>query len=159
MQRAFTLAELLVALSVIVIASSIAAPAIHSLHLHAQRAAAVQTFGAAVAASRATAHGYFTTTALRIERAFETDHHGQMVTDSQGNPRWLNHQQIRRLACGTRKACRPVTGEEYAFRQMAGTGVRKLPRLIWLAPGEALSWPSKGPSPWEPSTPGAAAEG
>lgn len=157
MRRAFTLTELLVVLAIIVVMSSLSAPAIYQYMLERQRAAAVQTFSAAVANAQVLAQANFTTVAVRVERAFRTDDAGRMLKDATGRPTWLDHQQIRTLAVGLRQSGRPVAREENAFRQLAGTGTAHLPPAAWLAPDDGLSLLAGGDTAWQPPTSGIAA--
>lgn len=139
MKRAFTLVELMAVATIILLISSLAAPAIRSLLLSYQQTRAIGTFSSSLTTIQATARTQFTTAAMRVERAFEVDDQGRMIKDIAGNPQWLAHQHIRLLVFGTRREGFEIPGEELSFRQLADTSPIALPTLVWLAPGYALS--------------------
>ena len=139
MKRAFTLVELIAVATIIVLASSLAAPAIRSVFLSYQQIKAIGTFSSSLTATQSAAQAHFTTAAMRVERAFEVDDRGRMIKDVAGNPQWLAHQHIRLLVFGTRRDGFEIPGEELSFRQLGGTSPTALPSLVWLAPGYALS--------------------
>ena len=139
MRPAFTLVEMMAVVAMILVMTSLAGPAAHRLILQSQTNSAVHTFSGLVAGAQATAQSHFTTAAVRIERAFKTDEHGQMLKDHAGNALRLPRQQARILVFGMRQPDRPIGHEERAFRQLAHSGVTRLPREAWLAPDYALS--------------------
>jgi hypothetical protein len=157
MRQAFTLVELIVVMGIIIVLSSLSIPAVHNYLLERQSATAIQTLGGTLLNAQALAQANFTTTAVRVERAFKTDDAGRMIKDASGNPIWLDHQRIRILGVGLRQAGRPIAGEERAFRQFADMRPSDLPPAAWLAPDDALSLLATGNTAWQPPTAGVAA--
>lgn len=151
MQRAFTLAELVVLLVVMVIALTIAVPGLYQLQLQAQRGAVTRMVSGLMTTAQAEAKGNFTTTAVRVERAFRTDSEGRMLTNADGTAQWRDHQQIRLLATGRRDVFGELIGGRLAFKQLANRGVVELPRQVWLAPDHALSGQTYKSTSWPPS--------
>ena len=151
MKRAFTLIELMIVLTIIALAASLAAPAISSVVFSRQQTKAVETFDSLLTVAHGAALSNFTRTALRIERAFETDEEERMVKDGVGNPKWLPHQQARLLVFGNRRPGFEIPGERWSYRQLADTGTTPLPRLVWLAPDYALFPSSEANQNWQPA--------
>lgn len=157
MRRGFTLTELLVVIALIVIMSGLSAPAIHAYLLNREQTLAVRVFSGAVSNAQALARANFTTTAVRVERAFAADDSGRMLRNPAGRPYWLDHQKIRILAVGMHQPQKPVAGEELVFRRLLDVPAVDLPSSAWLAPDNALSLLASGNTTYQPSATGAAA--
>ena len=150
MRRGFTLVELLVVISLIILLSTLSVPAVHTYLASRQNAVAIQAFSRTVTNAQVLARANFTTTAVRVERAFRTDEAGRMVKDAAGQPIWLDHQQMRILAVGLRQTRDPIPKEELAFRQLQDMGTASLPDTAWLAPDDGLTRLATGNTVWQP---------
>ena len=157
MRRAFTLTELVVVISLIVVMTTLSVPAIQVYLESREKDMAAQTFAGAVTNAQALAKANFTTTVVRVERAFRTDDAGRMLKDAAGRPFWLNHQQIQILGVGLRQPQTPISGEERAFRRLVDMAPISLPSTAWLAPDNALELLTSGGTAWQPPTAGAVA--
>lgn len=153
MKRAFTLIELMVVVAIIVIVSALAVPSINSLMSTYERQKAVASFESLLASAQATARGHFTTVALRIERAFETDEYGRMVLGAGGEPIWLDYQQVRILVFAGWRAQFGSPGEQMSFRQLTNSKPTALPGSFWLAPDYARSAKFNPTLQWQPTDP------
>ena len=155
MRRGFTLTELVVVISLIVIMSGLSAPAIQSYLASREQTQAIGVFSGAITNAQALARANFTTTAIRVERAFQTDDAGRMLKDVSGRPRWLDHQRVQILAVGLRQLQRPVAGEELVFRRLLDVPAVELPASAWLAPDNALALLASAGTTYQPAATGA----
>ena len=156
MRRAFTLTELVVVISLIIVMTTLSVPAIQVYLESREKDMAAQTFAGAVTSAQALAKANFTTTVVRVERAFRTDDVGRMIKDAAGRPFWLDHQRIRILGVGLHQPQAPIPGEDRAFRRLVDVAPVDLPSSAWLAPDNALALLGSGSTAWQPPTKGTA---
>lgn len=151
MKRAFTLIELMVVVAIIVVVSALAVPSIASLMSTYEKQKGVASFETLLATAQATARSHFTSVALRVERAFETDEYGRMVLGADDQPIWLDYQQVRLLVFA---GMRPQFGhfaEQMSFRQLTNSRPTAMPVSFWLAPDYARSSSFNPTLEWQPS--------
>ena len=130
-QRAFTLIELMVVASIIILVAAVAIPAIGPMMASNQMSEAVGTLNGLLTTAQTAAVAKGTPVGIRIERAFEIGPHGHMRKPG-GVPIWLDHQQARIVDfAGGRDT-------QVAFTHDPNSKVHVLPKRAWLAPGYGL---------------------
>jgi prepilin-type N-terminal cleavage/methylation domain-containing protein len=154
MRKAFTLVELLVALTIIAIVLAAVGPAIDGLLTNAQRNSVVQRLENMVGLAQSTARLLGTDVAIRVERGYQVDTDGLMVKDTLGAAEYEGYQQLRLVARGPRDGMANSIAALRAFHPVEGAGVVTLPQSYRVAPDyvlEASFDPDAANQLWQPS--------
>lgn len=99
MRKAFTLIELIVVITIIVVVASFAAFSLPGFFRSSGYNSTLNTIEMSLIKSQSNAMSYFTTCGIRVERAYETSENEQMIKKN-GKPVYKNFQKITFIVFG-----------------------------------------------------------
>jgi len=147
LKRAFTLIEMVVVISIIVIVIALAIPSTGRMMASANLSKDISTIKLSLAVMQSYADGHGVTAGIRIERAFKINKNGMMIKDDNGEAIWKDYQRIVPIVRGEMQHNKPISGnlgypvkphgyayEPYAFCRVQNQSVLELSKDIWAAP-------------------------